>query len=162
MDRGAGFDDWYAATRPTLVRSLVVASGGDVHAATDAADEAMVRALERWPRVRAMTSSEAWTYRVGLNVVRRRHRRRQTETRAIDTLTAGRDTHVPGIDGDLLALRDAVADLDRRTREVIALRYVAGLTEPEIADLLGTKPGTVSSLLSRARTDLRRRLEDDR
>ncbi|MGK2930505.1 MAG: sigma factor-like helix-turn-helix DNA-binding protein [Acidimicrobiales bacterium] len=39
---------------------------------------------------------------------------------------------------------------------------MAGLTEPEIADLLGTKPGTVSSLLSRARTDLRRRLEDDR
>jgi RNA polymerase sigma-70 factor (ECF subfamily) len=160
MDRTAGFDDWYRATRPTLVRSLLVASGGDLEAATEAADEAMVRALERWPRVRRMDSPGGWAHRTGLNVLRRRFRRGATERRATDRATAGRPMTTTDDPSTAVALWEAVALLDRRSREVIALRYVGQLTEPEIAELLGVRTGTVSSLLSRARTRLRSLLDE--
>lgn len=158
MDRTGGFDEWYERTRPGLVRSLLVVAGGDEESASEAADEAMVRALERWPRVRSMRSPAGWTHRVALNVLRRRHRRRATEDRAIQRLHASTELHAPGANGDAIALWRAVAALDRRSREVIALRYVAGMTEPEIAELIGTRPGTVSSILSRARARLRHEL----
>ncbi|MDZ7733203.1 MAG: sigma-70 family RNA polymerase sigma factor [Acidimicrobiia bacterium] len=161
MSRRAGFDDWYRRTRPTLVRSLLVATAGDPDVAADAADEAMVRAYERWPRIREMASPEGWVYRVGLNVARRRFRRRATEQRAVARHRAGRSLTVPAPDGgDRVALWEAVARLDRRTREIVALRYVAGLTESEIAELLGGRTGTISSVLSRARARLRDELTD--
>ena len=47
-------------------------------------------------------------------------------------------------------LADAIARLPFRQRAVIVLRYYADLTEAEIADALGCRPGTVKSLASRA------------
>jgi RNA polymerase sigma-70 factor (sigma-E family) len=47
-------------------------------------------------------------------------------------------------------LADAVAALPFRQRAVVVLRYHAGLSEAEIADALGCRPGTVKSLASRA------------
>jgi RNA polymerase sigma-70 factor (sigma-E family) len=44
----------------------------------------------------------------------------------------------------------AVARLPRRQREVLALRYYAGLGDSEIASVLGVSRGTVSSTASRA------------
>jgi RNA polymerase sigma-70 factor (sigma-E family) len=47
-------------------------------------------------------------------------------------------------------LADAVASLPFRQRAVVVLRYHAGLSETEIAEALGCRPGTVKSLASRA------------
>lgn len=47
-------------------------------------------------------------------------------------------------------LADAVARLPFRQRAVIVLRYHAGLSEAEIAEAIGCRPGTVKSLASRA------------
>jgi RNA polymerase sigma-70 factor (sigma-E family) len=55
-------------------------------------------------------------------------------------------------------LADAVAALPFRQRAVVVLRYHAGLTEAEIADALGCRPGTVKSLASRALTRLEREI----
>ena len=55
--------------------------------------------------------------------------------------------------------RDAVwqrlAALPRRQRSVLVLRYYEGLTDDEIAEILGARPGTVRSLISRALASLR-------
>lgn len=47
-------------------------------------------------------------------------------------------------------LADAVASLPFRQRAVIVLRYHVGLSETEIAEALGCRPGTVKSSASRA------------
>ncbi len=47
-------------------------------------------------------------------------------------------------------LADALAALPFRQRAVLVLRYQADLTEAEIAETLGCRPGTVKSLASRA------------
>lgn len=44
----------------------------DAELGREAAAEAFTRALEAWSRVGPMSSPEGWTYRVGVNVVRRR------------------------------------------------------------------------------------------
>lgn len=161
-ERVDDFAAWYGRTRPDVVRSLLVVCAGDAHLAAEAADEAMVRAYERWARVRAMERPEGWVLRVAINVVRRRFRRRATEDRAVDRLGAGRRAVVPGVDpSDAVTLWAAVATLDRRTREIVALRYVAGLTEDEVAGVLGMRVGTVSARLSRARATLRSELGED-
>jgi RNA polymerase sigma-70 factor (ECF subfamily) len=48
-------------------------------------------------------------------------------------------------------LRDAVARLSPRAAEIFALRFFEGKGNPEIAEALGTTPGTVAVTLSRTR-----------
>jgi RNA polymerase sigma factor (sigma-70 family) len=59
-----------------------------------------------------------------------------------------------------LTLR-AVARLQRRSREVLALRYYLDLTDLEIAQALGVSRGTVSSTASRALAALHRELKEE-
>jgi RNA polymerase sigma factor (sigma-70 family) len=54
------------------------------------------------------------------------------------------------------SLRAALADLSPRQRAAVALRYIHGLTDAEIAAVLGCRAGTASSLLTRARDLLRK------
>ncbi len=64
-----------------------------------------------------------------------------------------------------LTLAAAVATLDERDRELVALRYGADLTARQIAALLGIRTNTVEVALHRAlarlRTALERSAEDD-
>jgi len=52
-------------------------------------------------------------------------------------------------------LRRALTKLSRRGAEIFALRYFEGLDNNEIAEHLGTSPGTVAVTLHRARTLLK-------
>jgi RNA polymerase sigma factor (sigma-70 family) len=53
---------------------------------------------------------------------------------------------------------DALAELPRRQREVIALRYYVDLSEAEIAETLGISRGAVKSHASRGAASLREAL----
>jgi RNA polymerase sigma-70 factor (ECF subfamily) len=68
------------------------------------------------------------------------------------------DVAAPGaIDEDVtrgVVVRAAVASLDERDRELVALRYGADLTVGQIAELLGLRPNTVDVALHRARKRL--------
>jgi RNA polymerase sigma-70 factor (sigma-E family) len=72
----------------------------------------------------------------------------------------------PGADHDVWhgvrrrAVLDALAELPRRQREVLALRYYLDLSERDIAQTLGISPGAVKSHASRGAAALRRHLSD--
>lgn len=55
----------------------------------------------------------------------------------------------------------AVAGLPDRQREAIALRYVSGLTEAEVAAAMGVREGSASATLSKARRRLAEVLSDE-
>ena len=55
-------------------------------------------------------------------------------------------------------LWQALRALPQRQRAVIVLRYYEGLSEAEIADALGCRPGTVKSLAKRALDHLAKEL----
>jgi DNA-directed RNA polymerase specialized sigma24 family protein len=151
------FASWYKGYQPVLVAALTVVVG-DGHAAADAADEALVRALERWDRVGSLASPEGWTYRVGVNLLRRRSRRRAME-RMLLGRAAPPPPPPPEVRPDVWA---AVADLSARQRESIALRYLLDLSEAEVAEAMGVAVGTASATLATARARLASLLDDDR
>jgi RNA polymerase sigma-70 factor, ECF subfamily len=138
-----------------MARSLIVI-GGDAEAARDAVAEAFSRAYERWPRVAAMDSPSGWVYRVALNELRRRMRRRALESRWLRR-ERPRPISPPDIDPELW---DAVATLPSRQREAIVLRYVGDLTERDVARVLGISEGAASAALVAARRRLAERLTD--
>jgi RNA polymerase sigma factor (sigma-70 family) len=155
MHPHADFEPFYRAHHPRLVAALLVTTG-DLDVARDSVDEAFARALARWERVGAMASPAGWTYRVALNVARRRFRRRQLEAR----LTRRRPAPIelpPAVD----ETQRLVADLPPRQRTAIVLRYVADLTEPEIARAMGIRRSTVSATLAAARARLAADLADE-
>jgi RNA polymerase sigma-70 factor (ECF subfamily) len=69
---------------------------------------------------------------------------------------------VPGPEegiGSSAELTEALAGLSDRDREVLALRYGADLTGPEIAGLLGLTVANVQQIVSRSLRKLREVLE---
>lgn len=66
----------------------------------------------------------------------------------------------PGVDLGLAPeLAAALADLSDRDRELIALRYIADLSGPQIAAVTGLTLANVRQILSRSRRRIRSRLE---
>jgi RNA polymerase sigma factor (sigma-70 family) len=55
----------------------------------------------------------------------------------------------------------ALAALPFRRREVLVLRFYLGLSEAEIAQVLGISPGTVKSTAARGLAALARRLGEE-
>lgn len=145
----ASFEDFYAEHRDRLVAALA-ATGTEVHLAADAVDEAMARALERWDRISSRDEPAARVFATARNHNRRRFRlpRRRPDLPPSVTLPPAGETWL------------VVGALSPRQREVVALRYLGGLTEPAIAELLGISRGTVSSTLRDALRRLRSELLD--
>ena len=132
-------------------------SARDLELARDVTAEAFARALERWDRVGSMSSPGGWTYRVALNVLRRRLRRSAMEERLLRR-APGREP--PALTDQGLGVWAAVASLPARTRTAVALRYLGGLTEAEVADAMGVAPGTVAATLHAGRQRLAVLLND--
>ena len=155
MPTMTSFEDFYAATHKRVRASLVVAVG-DKDLAFDAVDEAYARAFLAWDRVGSMDAPRAWVFKVALNVVRRRVRRRTME-HALLRRTAIEPT-LPAAAGEIWVL---VRDLPERQRLAVVLRYLGDLTEAQIAEAMGIKRGTVSRTLADAHASLAGVLEDD-
>ncbi len=155
MTDDAAFEAWYRGLYPNLVASIGIVFG-DPDLARDAADEAVARAYERWPRVAAMSSPNGWAYQVALNEARRRRRRQAIERRLLSRSAAGD----PALDGPTGELWQLVRALPARQRTAVVLRHVADLTEPEIGEAMGISRGGVSSTLRAAHSSLRRQLAD--
>lgn len=151
------FASFYAAEAKRLVATFVVIAGTR-HVAEDVVAEAFVRAYERWPRVSRMESPSGWIYRVAMNLLRRRRRREALEQRLLRRVPPA-DPQVIEIDPDLWA---AVEALPPRARAAVGLRYVADLTEREVAEVLEIAPGTVAATLHDARRRLAQQIAGDR
>ena len=92
-----------------------------------------------------------------LNTRRRAYARREV-ARAEMLDSAGADAGDAVLDHD--EVWQAVLLLPPRQRAVLALRYYEDLSEQQIAEALGCRPGTVKSQASAALATLRARLAD--
>ncbi len=143
-----GFERWYELAYPKLLAAMVLVIG-DLEEAKEVVDEACVRTLVHWSKIAKIERPDGWTYRVAYNVFRRKVRRRSFESRFLNRQTKTPDLPAPA--GEIWLL---VNELSSRQREVVMLRYVADLTEREIATTLGITRGSVSRSLGAARQRL--------
>jgi RNA polymerase sigma-70 factor (sigma-E family) len=153
------YDDFYVALRPRLVRTAYAVSG-DLGIAEDAVQTAFAKAYRSWRRISRLDSPEAYVRRMAVNEVlntrRTAHVRREVvQAEVPDAADAVSD------DGALVhdEMWQAVQSLPPRQRAVLVLRYYEDLSEQQIADVLGCRPGTVKSQASAALATLRTRLD---
>jgi RNA polymerase sigma-70 factor (ECF subfamily) len=127
--------------------------------------ERMVAALPRYKQNgRPFT---AWAFRIARNAVID-HVRRERRVDRLDAVAEPSDDVVLeslSVRGEeIRELRIAIRGLTPDQQEALALRYAAGLSAEEAAQVMGRRAGTVRGLTFRAIETLRRRLgrEDDR
>jgi RNA polymerase sigma-70 factor, ECF subfamily len=151
------FESWYRANYARIFASVYLVSG-DRAACAEAVDEAFARAYERWARVGQMESPAGWTWVVARNALRTARRAARRRASATARLTTADRSVGPEL---AVEVWDAVWRLPNREREVISLRYLAGLRERDIADALRISPGTVARALHDARQHLAVTLGDE-
>jgi RNA polymerase sigma factor (sigma-70 family) len=124
------------------------------------------RALRAWGRYDPRRASPStWLLAIARNVHidHHRHRSRRPEA-SLEDLDEARmpRTEIPETSLGLEAnLAHALSLLGDRPRELIALRYGADLTGPEIAELTGLSLANVQQILSRSLRTLRAALDSD-
>ncbi|SFJ68348.1 RNA polymerase sigma factor [Cellulomonas sp. KH9] len=157
-DAARALDDVVRDHLPGLLRYATVLTG-DGHTAADLVQEVLLRAHVRWTRISLMARPDLYLRRMVTNEHlswRRRWHVRTIHPAADDVLAAHADPYVDHAD---VAQDDAMwqhlASLPPRQRTVLVLRYYEGLTDPEIASVLGTSAATVRSHASRALAALR-------
>jgi RNA polymerase sigma-70 factor (sigma-E family) len=167
-DADEALEQLYAVHWRSLVR-LAVLLVRDQGVAEDVVQDAFVAVHGRWRRLHDPDRALAYLRQAVVNGSRSTLRHRAVVARhAARDETRPADLDTPGSDARVLAderrrrVLEALATLPRRQREVLALRYYAGLSEAEIAEALGISRGSVKSHASRGAAALRDALADER
>jgi len=130
----------------------------DRAAAEDVTAAAFERAYRKRSRFDAKRgSARAWLFGIvrnaALDELRRRGRQAELSTDPVDAASVAapdRDRH------ELRLLLDAaLAKLEAGERELVALKFFAGLSNGEIADVVGISPSNVGTRLNRTMDKLR-------
>ena len=143
---------------PRLVNAVALLTG-DLPAAEDAVQEALVRAWIRSDRGDVIESLPAWVAVVAMNLTRSGWRRVTADRRArarLASVVADDSRSVDRVD-----VQRALAGLPRRQRQIAVLRYFLQMDTREVADALGVSEGTVKNSLSKARDALAVTLQID-
>ena len=138
-------DRLYRDLFPQLMRLAYVLTGSN-EVAEEIVQDVFVRVLDR---IASLDHPPSYLRAAVINAVRSRHRR------------MARGMRVPLIDEsvlptELVELRDVLLALSERQRAAVVLRYVTGVSDAEIATILGCREATVRSLIARGLHELRR------
>ena len=145
-----------------LVR-LAVLLVGDQPTAEDVVQDVYASVHARWITLPARDSGLSYVRAAVLNRCRSVLRRRGVASRVSLSVRAAEETfasaeHEVLLSEDRRQVLEALARLPYRRREVLVLRYYLGLSEAEIAEVLGVSPGTVKSTAARGLAALARTL----
>lgn len=125
--------------------------------AEDIAQETFCKAWQQIPTLRQPGAFGGWLFRIARNAAFTAARRPQPTLADADPPAPACPS--PGDDRSV-EVHAAVATLADEFRIVVSLRHFSGMSNDEIARVLGIPSGTVRSRLSRAYSQLRERLVD--
>lgn len=158
------FEDLYRGSRDDLF-SYVAGLLRDRVAAEDVTALAFERAFRKWERFDPRRgSARGWLFGIARNAALDELRKRKREVPAIEP--GGLDA--PGSVAGAAPVEERVVALEQRTvlltalgtlspadREMVAMKFFAGLTNTEIAEATGYSPTNVGTRLNRAMKRLR-------
>ena len=164
---------------PLAIESLVHAYSSSVHRlalsvlddpaeADEAAQEALISAIDRLHSFRGEACFTTWLYAITLNVCRGRLRKRRARERLVQVLHIlfrVNDEAPDHVEQRVIeretdaAVWQAIKALPDKEREVVVLRYYHQLRQADIAQVLGVSDRTVRARLSSAHESLRTRLK---
>ncbi len=138
------FEEFYRAEYLAMVR-LAFGLLDTPEAAEEITQDAFAKVFERWSRLQ---NPGGYLRTAVVNGARSELRKREVRRR----IRPGRAQQVPAEQDYLL---DALEQLPTRRKTALVLRYYGDLSEREIAETMGIRPGTVKSLLSGGLAQLR-------
>lgn len=123
--------------------------------ADDIFQEVFLRVVRKRPQFESAAHEKAWLLRVTINCTKSHF------LRARLLLATPLDDQIAFTDPENQGLDEALGKLPAKYRAVIHLFYYEGYSAEEIAGMLGEKPSTVRTRLTRARYKLRDILKGD-
>jgi RNA polymerase sigma-70 factor, ECF subfamily len=151
----------YGACRDDVF-AYVASFLGDRAAAEDVTALAFERAFRRRALFNPRRGSErAWLFGIARNAAldELRRRRRSSSLLSEPLEQACEEDQLEGI-VRRATVREALARLDARERELIALKFHAGLSNPDIARVLGLSESNAGTLLHRTISKLRKACDE--
>jgi RNA polymerase sigma-70 factor (ECF subfamily) len=137
----------------------------DQYLAEDALQQALITIWNELPRLRDPDRFDAWTYRLivrsAMTEARRAGRGGPTAPLLPDDADVSRAPDQYGAIADRDQIERGFRQLTTEQRAVLVLQHYAGLSQAEIADVLGIPIGTAGSRLHYAARSLRAVLEAD-
>ncbi|GAA0963130.1 SigE family RNA polymerase sigma factor [Kribbella koreensis] len=147
--------EYVAAHRGRMLRTARLLTLGDTHWAEDLVQVALTKLYVHWSKVRHEEGAASYADRILVNafIDERRRLWRHRETATAEMLDAA---PTPGPDqADRLTVLDALAQLPKRQRVAVVLRYFRDLDTATVAELMGCSQGTVKSQTARGLEKLR-------
>lgn len=153
------FGDLYAALRQDLFRFAYYQLSSP-HRAEDAVSDCVLRAFQNITKLKKAQSVRSWFCSILLNCCREQQREKAIAAKQVDldeccSLLATEKDYASHA-----ALHAALRQLPDDDRELLLLSVLFGYDSKELADLLGSKSGTIRSRLSRVKATLRAMLSE--
>jgi len=154
------FTEFVEARSPSLFRTAYLMVG-DHQLAQDLLQEALVKTLVAWPRLRDRPHVDAYTRRIIVTTSISWRRRRSFHERPSHALPerVGPDPVDAAVTHDLVI--SALLTVPPRQRAAIVLRYYDDLTEAQTAEAMGCSVGAVKSQVSAGLKRMREALGRD-
>lgn len=147
------FEAFFSDEQQRLVGAVALLTGNrDV--AAEAVADAIARAWERVAKGEEIDNLAAWIRVVAFNSARGTFRRRRSERLAVERLKVSQSLVESDITEPASEMQELLAQLPRRQREVIVMRYFLDLSVEEIGVELEIGETTVRNFLRRARARL--------
>ena len=146
--------------------ALVYAKVGQFQDAEDLTQDAFLEAYKNLSTLRRWDNFYSWLYSIASNQCKNFHRA-QKKRRVVTAHLAEQDeNHRMDVDAHLEKMKheqvhDALASLPEMHRQVLVLRYMAGMKSKEIAQTLRVSPNTIDQRLVRARAKLKTTLSEE-
>ena len=147
-----------------VVYRYVYVRCGSHHLAEDLTALAFERAFRRRRLFNPRRGSErAWLFGIARNAALDELRRRRRSTALVGDVRTDAWDGAEETEGVLrrVTVRAALAGLTPRERELIALKFHAGLSNPDIARVLGVSESNAGTLLHRTITKLRKACDEE-
>jgi len=149
VNRDASLAALYRQEYAPMVRLAHLITGSN-EVAEDVVQDAFVRMYRNWDRA---DQPGAYLRTIVVNGCRTWHRRRRLERERLPR------PRPAGFDAEVHELLDALARLGVRQRTALVLRFYIDMSEADVAQVLGCRPGTVKSLVHRGLRQLEEVIE---